>query len=200
VDLRHGWYPVNVIDPSTLDPERVRPLRRAEYDRLVELGCFEDEKIELLHGLLVAMSPQGESHVYAISKLTVLFVRCIGDRAMVRIQAPLAVADDSEPEPDLALVPNEGYSPEHPTRALLVVEVAQASLRKDRLVKASLYARAGIPEYWIVNLEEHVIEVYRKARDGAYTSVIAHGPSETLSPEAFEDIRVPVAEVLPLAR
>src|SRR5215470_8355044 len=96
--LRPWCYPVGVIDPAILAPERVRPLRRDEYDRLVELGYFEDEKIELLHGLLVAMSPQGAPHMYVIRKLTKLFVPAVGERALVQVQGPLAVSDDSEPE------------------------------------------------------------------------------------------------------
>jgi Uma2 family endonuclease len=188
---------VNVIDPSTLAPERIRPLRRAEYDRLVQLGCFEDERIELLDGLLVATSPQGAPHMYVIQKLCKMLTLAIGERAIVRGQGPLAISDDSEPEPDVALVPNEDYSHEHATWAFLVVEVAETSLRKDRLVKAAMYARAGIPEYWIVNLEERAVEVYRAPRGGAYASVTAHEPHETLAPEAFSDVKVPVAEVLP---
>ena len=188
---------MNVIDLSTLARERLRPLRRAEYDRLVQLGCFEDEKIELLDGLLVAMSPQGAPHLYVIRKLSKLFTLAIGERALVQTQGPLAVSEDSEPEPDLALVPNEDYSSVHASRAFLVVEVAETSLRKDRLVKSALYARAEIPEYWIVNLEERVIEVYRSVRGGAYANVTVHGPGQVISCQAFPDIQVPVAEVLP---
>jgi Uma2 family endonuclease len=189
-----------VIDLSTLAPDRVRPLRRAEYDRLVELGYFEDEKIELLGGWLVARSAQPAPDMHVITKLTMLFARAIGNRALVQAQGPLAVSEDSEPEPDLALIPNEDYSHDHPTRAFLVVEVSQASLRKDRLVKAAMYARAGIPEYWIVNLDERVVEVHRVAGDGGYATVITHGPEQTLSPEAFGDVIVPIEEILPSAR
>jgi Uma2 family endonuclease len=188
---------MTVIDLAMLTPERLRPLKRVEYDRLVELGYFEDEKIELLEGHLVAMSPQGAEHTYVITKLNMLFAQAIGTRALVQVQGPFAASDDSEPEPDLALIANEDFSHQHPAHAFLLVEVAQSSLRKDRLIKAALYARAGIAEYWIVNLADRVIEVHRAARDDRYTSVTAHGPGDTISPEAFSDIRVPIADLLP---
>src|SRR4029077_12696675 len=153
-------YATDMIDPAVLATETVRPLRRDEYDRLVALGYFEDEKIELLDGLLIAMSPAGAAHMYVITKLNMLFAPAVGKRALVRVQGPFAASDTSEPEPDLALVPNEDHSRDHASQAFLLVEVAESSLRKDRVVKASLYARAGIPEYWIVNLRERVIEVH----------------------------------------
>jgi Uma2 family endonuclease len=188
---------LTVIDLSMLGPERVRPLRRDEYDRLVALGCFEDERIELLGGALVEMSPQGAPHAYVVSRLAKLVTRTIGDRAEVRSQLPLGATADSEPEPDLALVPNDDYSREHPTRAFLVVEVADSSLRKDRRIKAALYAQVGIPEYWIVNLDARAVEVYRQPAGGAYASVTTHGAGEVLRPQAFDDIEVPVDAILP---
>ena len=178
----------------------MRPLKRAEYDRLVALGCFDDEKIELLNGMLVAVSPQGAGHAYVTTKLTALLIRALGERAIVQCQAPLGAWDDSEPEPDLAVVPNRDYSHDHPASALLVIEVAQSSLDKDRLVKATLYARAGVPEYWIVNLPERVVEVHRDPRpDGGYASVTIHGADQTIHPAAFPDVAVAIAEVLPRA-
>jgi len=188
---------MSVIDLSALGPERIRPLRRDEYDRLVAAGCFEDEKIELLDGVLVEMSPQGVGHAYAIQQLIMLLVPALVGRAVVRPQSPLAVSDDSEPEPDLAILPSGDYSRQHPTHALLVIEVAESSLRKDRRLKAALYARAGIPEYWIVNLADGLIEVHRASRDGAYSQVTTHRPGETIGPQAFEDVRVPVADIVP---
>jgi len=188
---------MSVIDLAALGPERIRPLRRDEYDRLVAAGCFEDEKIELLEGLLVEMSPQGVGHAYAIQQLIMLLVPALVGRALVRPQCPLAVSDDSEPEPDLAVLPCGDYSQQHPTHALLVIEVADSSLRLDSKLKAALYARAGIPEYWIVNLPDGLVQVHRACLDGAYSQVTTHRPGETIRLQAFEDVRVPVAEVVP---
>jgi Uma2 family endonuclease len=187
---------MSVIDPSLLAPERVRPLRRQEYDRLVAAGCFEDEQIELLEGVLVAMSPQGTAHAYAVGQLNMLLAPALVGRAIIRPQCPFAASDDSEPEPDLAVVPKANYLHEHPAGALLLIEVAESSLRKDRLIKASIYARAGVPEYWIVDINAGCIEVYRAPRDGVYAQITTHGRGETIQPQAFADVQVPVAEVV----
>jgi Uma2 family endonuclease len=188
---------MTVIDLAELAPERVRPLRRREYERLVELGCFEDEKVELLQGLIVAMSPVGTGHAYSVQQLNMLLVPAVLGRAIVRVQSSFALSDDSEPEPDLVIVPLEDYSREHPSRALLAIEVAESSLRKDRRIKGRLYAGADIEEYWIVDVNNRVIEVYRASRDGAYSQVSKHGPGEIIRPEAFPDVEVPVADVVP---
>jgi Uma2 family endonuclease len=184
-----------MLDPALLAPEQVRPLRRAEYDRLVDLGYFEDERLELLRGVLVEMSPQGAPHANAPAVLGTRLVRALGDRAHVRQHSPLALGEWSEPEPDIAVVAPGDYSREHPTSALLVVEAADSSLRKDRRIKAELYAEHGIPEYWIVNLVERIVEVHTLPAGGRYTSIATRGPGEALSPAAFPDISVPVSEL-----
>jgi Uma2 family endonuclease len=180
---------------SQLAPERTRPLRRSEYDRLVELGAFEDERVELLRGVLFEMSPHGTRHAEAIRRLTRLLSAAIGSRALVQTQLPLALLDHSEPEPDLAVVPPGDYSAAHPTTALLVVEVGETSLRKDREVKAALYAEAGIPEYWLVDLATRAVEVRTEPRHGAY-SRLETLTGGSLRPGAFPDVEVPVAPLL----
>ncbi len=131
---------------------------------MIEAGILgEDEHVQLIDGMLVAMSPQGRPHAFVIQKLNRLLVRALPDDFEVLTQLPLTLGDDSEPEPDLAVVHarDAASRTEHPTTALLVVEVAGDSLRFDRKSKAALYARAAIPEYWIVNLGEASIEVHR---------------------------------------
>lgn len=184
-----------MLDAAVIAPESIRPLSRAEYERLVALGCFEDERIELLEGTLVSMSPQGPRHVSILRRLTRLLVVAIGDRAEVQVQGPLALGDTSEPEPDLALVP-PGCEDVLPSHAFLVIEVADSSLDKDRRVKAPLYAAAGIPEYWIVNLADRVIEVHRDPRDGAYGNTASRAPGDTITLAAFADVCVAVADIL----
>jgi Uma2 family endonuclease len=149
-----------MLDPALLAPEEVRPLSRAEYDRLVELDFFEDERVELLRGALVRMSPQGAAHANAPARVMKQLILALGDRAVVRAHSPLSLGDWSEPEPDIAVVPPGDYSRSHPATALLVVEASDSSLRKDRRIKAELYAEHEIPEYWIVNLVESVVEVH----------------------------------------
>lgn len=186
-------YPAGMLDVTMIPPETIRPLSRAEYDRMVALGWFEDERIELLHGVLVRMSPQGPRHVSITRNLIELLVPALRKRAQVQSQAPLALTDDSEPEPDVALVPRE-YD-ELPATAYLVIEVADSSLSKDRGVKVRLYAAAGIPEYWIINVNDRSVEVYRDARDGAYRDVIVCREGDTITVTAFPDIEIAVDEI-----
>jgi Uma2 family endonuclease len=184
------------IDAEALAPERIRPLRRREYDRLVGLGVFDDERLELLHGTLIEMSRQTPSHADVTSRLGGLLATAVADAARIRQHSPLAVSDDSEPEPDIAVVPPGDYSREHPRTALLVVEVADSSLRKDRKIKASLYAACAVPEYWLVNLVDQVIEVHRAPLGGQYTDVTEHRGNAMVSPLALPAAVVVVGQLL----
>src|SRR4029079_4427605 len=137
--------------PKHDEHQQVRPLRRIEFDRMVELGVFdEDEHIELLAGVLFSMSPQGETHSDCSGVLMTLLIRRLGDRASVRAHSPFAAGEYSEPEPDIGVYPPRTYGQGHPDKALLIVEVAESSLRKDRGLKSEIYAQNGVPEYWIV--------------------------------------------------
>ena len=164
-------YLDDVLDAAhlaQLAPERPRPLRRIEYEHLVGAGSFTDERIELLEGVLVSMSPQATEHADVVSRLAMIFMRQVGDRMVVRSHSPLAASDDSEPEPDLALVPLGDYRRMHPTQAFLVVEVAESSLHKDSGIKAELYARSRVDEYWIVDLNGRSVIVYAESDGRMY--------------------------------
>src|SRR6266498_1801107 len=138
---------------------------RAEYDRLIEAGVFRPgDPIELLGGQLIVAEPQGSAHFTAVQLAEDALRAAFGPGWEVRAQGPLALDAESEPEPDVAVVPGtpRDYRDGHPTHAALVVEVAEWSLRGDRGDKGSLYARAGIADYWIVNLVDGVLEVLRE--------------------------------------
>jgi Uma2 family endonuclease len=180
---------------SDLAPERVRPLKRVEYGRLVEAGAFEDERVELLAGAIVEMSPHGTPHDSAVMRLTKLFVRAVDERAEVRIQLSFVASDDSQPEPDLAIVPPGAYRDAHPDAAYLLVEVSAESLRKDRTLKASIYARAGVPEFWIVNVVGACVERHTAPRNGSYTNVATVRPGESIRLELLDDVEIAVAEI-----
>lgn len=186
-----------MIQASHIAPEELRPLRRVEYERMVAAGFFEDERLELLHGVLVTLSPQNALHAEAVTRLARWLMSALLGRATVRVQCPLALTDESEPEPDVAVVPEGDYSREHPATAWLVIEVSDASLAKDRNVKASLYAAAGVPEYWLVNLQDRVVEVRSEPAGDAYGRVEVRGPGDALSPSRFPEIVVDVAEIVP---
>jgi Uma2 family endonuclease len=188
---------MSVLDHlADIAPERVRPLRRPEYEKMVAEGRFEGERVELLEGVIVEMSPQDPRHAGAVQRLTRVLGRALAGRADVRVQLPLAVAEHSLPEPDVALVELEDFDEVHPTKAFLVVEVAEASLRKDRSVKAALYARAGVPEYWVVNLVDRLIEVHGDIVGAAYTAVTTAGPGESIRLRAFPDVEVAVGDIV----
>jgi Uma2 family endonuclease len=184
------------LDADSLLPERVRPLRRSEFERLVELGVFDDERVELLGGVLIEMSPQGASHSTVSARLHGLLHDALRRRAEVRAHSPIALSDDSEPEPDVAVVPLGDYGRELPSEAHLVVEVSDSSLRKDRRIKTELYASAGVPEYWIVNLVERVVEMHRAPADGRYTDVKTCRPGERVALSAFPDVEVDASQLL----
>jgi Uma2 family endonuclease len=167
-----------------------------EYDRLIELGCFRDERVELLNGAIVAMSPQGAAHSFAVARLNALLTPALVGRALVLVQSPFAARDDSEPEPDLTVVPLGNYRQDHPTTAFLVVEVADSSLRKDRGVKADLYAAAEIAEYWVVDLAAASVEVRKAPVGGTYTEIATKVTTDVIVPVAFPDLEIRVGDFL----
>lgn len=143
---------------------RTRRFTRAEYDRLIELGVFQPgEHIELIGGELIVAEPQNAPHYTAIRKTANVLEAAFGPGWYVRTQGPIGLDDESEPEPDVAVVSGslDDYAREHPSRPVLTVEVADSSLALDRRHKGSLYARAGLADYWILNLIDRVLEVYR---------------------------------------
>jgi Uma2 family endonuclease len=143
---------------------RTRRFTRVEYERLIKLGVFQPgENIELIGGELIVAEPQNAPHYTAIRKTANALEVAFGPGWYVRTQGPIGLDDESEPEPDVAVVPGspDDYARAHPSRAVLTVEVAQSSLALDRRHKGSLYARAGLADYWILNLVDRVLEVYR---------------------------------------
>jgi Uma2 family endonuclease len=173
-----------------------RRLTRAEYDRMIVLGFFHGERLELIHGTLLRMPPIGPPHASVVTRLTKMLLPPLDGRAEVRTQQPIYAYDDSEPEPDIAVVPLGDYSKQHPDRAMLVIEVADSSLLHDRETKAPLYAASQVAEYWIVDLAGRAIDVYEGPAGGLYTRVRRAVPGETLAPAAFPDVAVVVSELL----
>jgi Uma2 family endonuclease len=146
-------------------PREARRWTRVEYERLIELCVFEPgEHVELIDGLLLVREPQGSRHAAAIRRVLAALHGALGEQWQIDSQLPIALDDASEPEPDVAVVPRDpgAYRDAHPSRPLLVVEIAEGSYRIDHDYKASLYARAGIAEYWIVDLPHDALEVHRQ--------------------------------------
>jgi Uma2 family endonuclease len=190
-----------------MPPLRYHRWTRAEYERLVDRGVFTTgDRIELLDGLLVVREPQGDRHAAAMAALHLALQRAFGRGFHVRVGSPVALDDTSEPEPDLAVVTGApwDYGAGHPSGPVLVAEVSETSLAKDRLRKGGLYARAGIADYWVVNLVAGVLEVYRQPvrapsrRYGwKYGSVRLLKRNTVVAPLARPRARIRVADVLP---
>lgn len=172
------------------------------YFNLVAAGIVSPEdRVELLEGVIVAMSPQNPPHAATTSQVDRALREAIGRRAAIRVQLPLLVGAYSAPEPDVAVVPGResDYHDTHPTTALLVVEVADSSLLQDRLTKAAIYAAAGIPEYWLVNLRDECVEVFRAPEPAArrYTEKRTAHRGDRLDLVAIADAGIAVADILP---
>jgi Uma2 family endonuclease len=187
--------------PAPNLPSRPGPFTVEEYFRLVEDGVLgPDDRVELLEGVIVPMPPANPRHGNQVAALTKRLVMAVGDRAVVRVQTTYVAGPMSAPEPDLVVVPGtlDDYWDETPSAALLVVEVADSSLATDRLTKGALYARNGIPEYWIINLRHGRIEIYRTpdAVAGLYRDIRVAAENETLTLVGLPDVRIAVADLL----
>jgi Uma2 family endonuclease len=199
-----------VVEP-TVDRMDIRPLSIEEFHWLIENGFFhEDERVELIEGVLHKMSPKGRRHAACLTRAIRLFNAALADRACVRAQDPITLTDsNSEPEPDLVVARAReddyvGRHP-HPEDIVVVVEIADSSLAYDRRIKVPLYAAAGILEYWIVNLRDDLIEVYRdptspEERAPYYHQHLTFSANDTLHPVRFPDCVLAVADLLPPKR
>lgn len=182
---------------AMLATEAIRPLKRIEYERLAAEGFFEDEKVELLFGVVVKMAPLDPSHNSSVHQVQMALLRQVGERALTRCQSSFAASEDSEPQPDVFVIPNGDYWHENPSRAYLVVEVAFSSHRRDRGPKALLYSLSQVDEYWIVDVVTGTVEVYRDPHEGTWQSKSTHHRGDVIAMRAFPDVRVAVSEMVP---
>lgn len=179
----------------------VRRFTRDEFFRMGEAGIFQpEERVELLDGEIIPMLPIGSSHSGPVNQLTEVFVLAGRGRWVTSIQNSLPISKFSVPQPDLVLLQRRAdfYRNSLPTAAdvILVVEVSDSSLVLDRQRKLPLYAAAGVPEVWIVNVREKVVEVYREPKGRAYRSQMKVKPGENLAPAAFPDATIETAALL----
>jgi Uma2 family endonuclease len=180
-----------------------RPLRnftRREYDKMIDAGIVGgNEHVELINGFIVQMSPEGACHSGTIDLCAEAIRRAFGSAYTVRIQHPVIVDPDAEPEPDLAVVQGgpRDHLNQHPSHPVLVVEVADSSLAYDRRDKALLYARAGFPDYWIVNLVDQCVEIFRDPEPAGYRTVVLVTSGSLISPLEFPATQIAVADLLP---
>ena len=181
----------------------VRPRRFTvdDYHLMARVGILApDERVELIDGQILEMAPLGARHIRCVIFLTELFVRWLDGRALVSTQNSLRLGRWSEPEPDLVLLrsPLERYAEQIPLTgdALLVIEVADSSQHRDRVVKLPRYAAAGVTEVWIVDLDGGAVEVYREPTSDGYRDRRRAGRGEVVAPTAFPDVVISVADML----
>jgi Uma2 family endonuclease len=190
----------HAMDSTDLLPARHK-LTVDDYDRMAEAGILgEDDRVELIDGDIIDMAPIGQDHAATVNKLTRALVIAFGDRAIVSVQNPVRLNRFNEPQPDFAVFrPRADFyaTGERPGPAdtLLVIEVADSSLRYDRTVKLPLYARAGIPEVWIVDLRRRMVDVYLSPSGDGFATLTTHGQDDTVALSQAPEITVAVRQV-----
>jgi Uma2 family endonuclease len=179
-----------------------RLISRDEYRRMAEAGILaEDERVELLAGELIYMSPIGSKHAACLMKCLSLLGRLLPEQVIVSPQNPILLGDFSEPEPDLALLRHrDDFYAEQlpgPEDVLLLIEIADTSVIKDREIKLPLYAEAGIPELWILNLPGQLLEIYRQPEGKSYREQHILRPGDEIQPLALPSLQIEVGQMLP---
>jgi len=171
-----------------------------EYYRMIELGMLKDyEKAEIIEGELIKKMTIGDRHAAVVNRLNRFFSRNVNDGILVSIQNPVRLSDYNEPEPDVALADLRKYDGKRhpqPPEVILIVEVSDSPLKYDRDVKLALYAKAEIPEVWIVNLPNDIIEVHQKPSVGIYQLAKIFKRGETLASEVLPDLSISADEIL----
>ncbi len=161
-----------------------------------ELEFFRGERVELVQGIVVRMSPIGPAHASVLRRLEELLILRLVGRATISTQQPFLAADDSEPQPDIAVVPVGRYADRHPDRAFFIIEVADSSLEYDRQTKGALYAASGVDEYWIVDVAGRAVEVYTAPENGRYAETRRLVSGDHVAPASFPDVEIDVADLV----
>ncbi|MBW4563824.1 MAG: Uma2 family endonuclease [Mojavia pulchra JT2-VF2] len=179
----------------------IRLLTVQDYHRMAEAGIFHpEERVELIAGQIIRMAAKGTAHESAITRTERLLRNRLGDRVLLRFQSPVQLNDYSEPEPDVAVVIPDSldYDDHHPTPSeiFLIIEVADTSLKYDREVKASIYAKSGILDYWVLDVNGRKLHVYRLPSQEGYQSETIIAEDVQISPSAFPECIITVREML----
>jgi Uma2 family endonuclease len=202
----HSKPPSSVDSAEAQDPTPYR-FSFEQYYQLGEAGFFHDQRVELIDGKIYEMPPQKELHFATLNLAAKAISSAFTANVWVRTQGPLRIADRSEPEPDIAVVagsPRDYINRAHPTTAQLVVEISDTTLEYDRHIKTSLYAAGGILDYWIVNLVDRQVEVYREIQDDAsallgkrYSAPRIFRAGEVIIPLGASTSKIAVNDLLP---
>jgi Uma2 family endonuclease len=183
--------------PADVDKRR---FTADEFERMGEVGILTHDRVELIAGEIVTMSPIGSPHAAVVDRVNHRLALVAGGLAIVRVQGPIRLDAYTQPQPDIALLRlrDDYYRPGHPQPAdvLLIIEVADASLRYDREIKAPLYARAGIVEYWLSDLTGETVTCHASPREGVYSEVTVHRPGESLALRSLPGVTLTVDDLV----
>jgi Uma2 family endonuclease len=179
----------------------IRQITVTEYHQMAEMGIFHpEERLELISGQIIKMAAKGTTHEAAITRTQRIFNQRLGDKVLIRTQSPIKLDDYSEPEPDIAIVKTNAldYEDHHPqpSEIFLIIEIADSSLKYDREVKTSAYAKSGIIDYWVLDLNGRKLYVYRLPNAEGYQSESILGENLTISPLAFPECKITIKELL----
>ena len=194
---------IAVSPPEAAQTRERRRFNVAEYYAMADAGILtEKDRVELLDGEIVVMAPIGNRHAFCVDWLNRFWILALAERAIVRIQNPVRLNNSSEPEPDITLLAwrDDFYASAHPgpQDVMLLIEVADSTADSDRDDKLPLYARAGIPEVWIVNLRDRRVETYAESHGDRYGHVRFYGSGESVAPLNFPDIALEIDRLIPV--
>ena len=176
---------------------QLRRLSKAEYRKLSDEGFFGDERVELVFGQVVTMTPPDPAHSHSTRRILAMFHNKLAERAELSCQMPFDATADSLPEPDIFVSPKAEYWTANPTKAHLVVEVSRSSARYDRGTKARLYALSEVDEYWVVDHSTGTVVVHRDRREGQWDTLLTFYRGQRIAMLGFPDVEIDVAEILP---
>jgi len=187
---------------TTEAPFTLRKWTVKEYHKLAEIGIFNpEERLELIEGNIIKISAKGTLHAAATRRTATLLHNLLGNQAAVYNKSPIALDDNSEPEPDIAVVRIDpfDYATHHPTpsEVYLIIEVADTSLTFDREIKAKIYARSGIADYWVLNVGDRQLHVFREPTENGYQSEVILGETASISPIEFPAFNIAIQAMLP---
>ncbi|PZO37320.1 MAG: hypothetical protein DCF19_19275 [Pseudanabaena frigida] len=177
----------------------------ADYHQMIEAGVLdEDDRVELLEGKIVCMSPQRPFHAASVQRSSRLLFKLLSDRAEIRVQLPIVLGNDSEPEPDIAVVrldANE-YSFRHPETAdiYLLIEVADSTINKDRKQKARIYGKNHVLEYWILDLQKRQVYIFRQPEEGTYREELILNSTDSVALQAFPNVAIALEAMFPIVQ
>ncbi len=187
---------------STEAPFTIRKWTVKEYHKLGEMGFFHpEERVELLSGNIITITAKGTANTSATRRTANVLRDILGNQVDVYYKSPIALDDNSEPEPDIAVVRIDpfDYATHHPTpsEVYLIIEVADSSLTFDREIKAKAYARSGITDYWVLNVNERQLHVFREPAENGYQSELILGEYRSISPLQFPAVNIAIQAMLP---